>query len=263
LFEQAGFEVIDYPYYSVERGAVDFPAMLQFLGGLPAASIVILHACCHNPTGADLSPDQWRVLVELIGRQRLVPLLDMAYQGFGDGLDADGLPARLFVDAGIEVFIASSFSKSFALYGERVGALTIVAEDREGRTRVEALAKRMIRTSYSNPPTHGAIIVEMVLTTPALRAEWESELSEMRERIRAMRNRLADSLHQRHPSRGFDAIKAQKGMFSYTGMRAAEAVRLREEHRIYALETGRICVAALNSGNIDRVIDAIDGVLED
>lgn len=262
LFEQAGFKVVDYPYYSAERRGVDFEAMQAALRQLPAGSIVVLHACCHNPTGADLSADEWRALVPLLREHDLIPFLDIAYQGFGDGLDDDAFPVRLFAEEGLEFFIASSFSKSFSLYGERVGALTIVADDKTAKARVEALAKRLVRTNYSNPHTHGAAIVETVLTTPELRADWERELSEMRERILGMRNRLADSLQQRHPERGFDVIKAQKGMFSYSGLTPEEAVRLRQEHEIYALETGRICVAALNAHNIDRVLDAVDAVLK-
>ncbi len=261
LFGQAGFRVVDYPYYSAETHGVDFTAMQAALQTMPAGSIVVLHACCHNPTGADLTPDQWHAVVSLMRKRRLVPFLDLAYQGFGDGLDEDALPVRLFADSGMEFLIASSFSKSFSLYGERVGAMTVVAADATKRQKVEALTKQLIRGTYSNPPTHGAAIVELVLTTPELRADWEQELGQMRERILGMRKRLADSLQQRHPQRGFDAIKRQKGMFSYTGLRPDEAVRLRTEHEIYALETGRVCVAALNSHTIDRVLDALDAVL--
>ena len=223
---------------------------------------MVLHACCHNPTGADLSLDEWRDLVPLMAERGLIPFLDIAYQGFGNGLDADAEPVRLFAESGQEFLVASSFSKSFSLYGERVGALTIVAENPAMKAKVEAFAKRLVRASYSNPHTHGAAIVEIVLTDPELRADWERELGEMRDRIRAMRERMADSLQQRHPERGFDAIKAQKGMFSYTGLSPEEATRLREEHEVYALETGRICVAAVNTHNIDHVIDAIDAVVK-
>jgi len=258
LFTQAGFTVADYPYFSAETGGGDYPAMRKALEALPAGSIVVLHACCHNPTGADLSLDEWRDLVPLMAERGLIPFLDIAYQGFGFGLDEDAAPVRLFAQSGQEFFVASSFSKSFSLYGERVGALTIVAADPAMRAKVEALAKRLVRASYSNPHTHGAAIVETVLTDPALRADWEKELGQMRERIKEMRVRMADSLHQRHPDRGFEAIKVQKGMFSYTGLSPDEAVRLRDEHEVYALETGRVCVAALNTHNIDRVLDAID-----
>ena len=261
LFAQAGFGVVDYPYFSAETGAVDYPAMRSALEALPAGTIVVLHACCHNPTGADLTGEEWADLVPLMRERGLIPFLDIAYQGFGVDLDADAAPVRLFAESGQEFLVASSFSKSFSLYGERVGALTIVAADPGLRAKVEALAKRLIRASYSNPHTHGAAIVETVLTDPELRADWVRELAEMRERIRAMRERMADSLQQRHPERGFSAIKAQKGMFSYTGLTPDEAVRLRELHEVYALEPGRICVAAVNAHNIDRVLDAVDAVV--
>lgn len=261
LFQQAGFSVVDYPYFSAETGGVDYHAMRACLEGMEPGTIVVLHACCHNPTGADLTPEAWADLAPLMAERGLTPFLDIAYQGFGDGLDADAAPVRLFAGSGQEFLVASSFSKSFSLYGERVGALTIVAADPAMRAKVEALAKRLVRASYSNPHTHGAAIVETVLTDPELRADWERELAEMRERIHGMRVRMADSLQQRHPERGFDAIKAQKGMFSYTGLTPAEAVRLREEHEVYALETGRICVAAINTHNIERVVDAVDAVV--
>ncbi len=261
LFAQAGFTTVDYPYFSAETGGADYPAMRASLKDREAGTIVVLHACCHNPTGADLTPDEWADLASLMEERSLIPFLDIAYQGFGDGLDADAAPVRLFAASGQEFFVASSFSKSFSLYGERVGALTIVAADPAMRGKVEALAKRLVRASYSNPHTHGAAIVETVLTDPELRADWERELAEMRTRIHGIRTRLADSLQQRHPERGFDAIKAQKGMFSYTGLTPSEAVRLREQHEVYALETGRICVAAVNTHNIARVVDAIDAVV--
>ncbi|GJD34755.1 amino acid aminotransferase [Methylobacterium aerolatum] len=262
LFTQAGFTVTEYPYFSADTGGVDYPAMRAALAALPAGSIVVLHACCHNPTGADLTAEEWADLVPFLREKGLIPFLDIAYQGFGIDLDADAAPVRLLAESGQEFFVASSFSKSFSLYGERVGALTVVASDPAMRAKVEALAKRLVRWSYSNPVTHGAAIVEIVLTDPALKADWVKELGEMRERIKEMRVRMADSLHQRHPDRGFEAIKAQKGMFSYTGLSPEEAVKLREEHEVYALETGRICVAAVNTHNIDRVLDAIDGAVK-
>ena len=261
LFSQAGFAVLDYPYFSPESGGADYSAMRACLEGLEAGTIVVLHACCHNPTGADLTPEEWADLVPLMARRGLIPFLDIAYQGFGEGLDADAAPVRMFAASGQEFLVASSFSKSFSLYGERVGALTIVAQDPTMRAKGEALAKRLVRASYSNPHTHGAAIVETVLTDPALRTDWERELAEMRERIRSMRVRMADSLQQRHPERGFGAIKAQKGMFSYTGLTPSEAAHLREAHEVYALDTGRICVAAVNAHNIERVVDAIDAVV--
>ncbi len=261
LFDAAGFAVVSYPYYSAELGGIDFEAMQAFLRRMTAGSIVVLHACCHNPTGNDLTPDQWRTVISILKARGLTPFIDIAYQGFGDGLDDDALVLGVLAEAGMEFFVASSFSKSFSLYGERVGALTIVAESADAKKKVEDLAKRIIRTSYSNPPTHGAVIVETVLTTPELRADWERELGEMRERIVSMRRRLAESLQQQFPERSFDRIKAQKGMFSYSGLTAQEVERLRVAHGIYAVDTGRICVAALNEHNIGRVLDALGQVL--
>ncbi len=262
LFTQAGFPVVDYPYFDADTGGVDFGGMAAALEALPEGSIVVLHGCCHNPTGADLTPEQWREVVALCGRRGLVPFLDIAYQGFGAGLEEDALAVRLFAESGQEFLVASSFSKSFSLYGERVGAITFVTAGADDAARVHALAKRLIRVNYSNPPTHGAALVEAVLTTPALRAEWEAELAEMRERIQQMRVRMADSLQQRHPQRGFDAIKRQRGMFSYSGITAEEAQEMRKQHGVYALDTGRICVAALNEGNIGVALDAVSAALK-
>ena len=261
LFQAAGFEVVAYPYYAAGQQGVRFDAMLDFLGAMATGSIVVLHACCHNPTGNDLTPAQWQQLADLVCARGLIPFVDIAYQGFGDGLDDDALAVRLFAQKGVEFFIASSFSKSFSLYGERVGALTIVADSPASRGKVEGLAKRVVRTAYSNPPTHGAVLVESVLQTPALRQAWESELAGMRERIRNMCSQLVQGLEQRIPGRSFRFVIEQKGMFSYSGLTADEVQRLRERHRIYAVDTGRICVAALNDGNIDRVVDAIADVL--
>ncbi|OZI34097.1 aromatic amino acid aminotransferase [Bordetella genomosp. 10] len=261
LFEAAGFPVVEYPYYDPAAHAVRFDAMVDFLRRLPQGSIVVLHACCHNPTGNDLDAAQWRTIVDVCTERKLTPFVDIAYQGFGDGLAEDALAVRLFAEAGRDFFVASSFSKSFSLYGERVGAVTIVCADPADTPRVEALAKRLVRTNYSNPPTHGAAIVETVLQTPALRRSWEDELESMRTRIRDMRLRLAQGLASRAPGRSFQFIVDQKGMFSYSGLGAEEIGRLRTEDGIYALDTGRICVAALNDGNIDRVVDAIGRVL--
>ena len=261
LFAEAGFNVVNYPYYAPGKVGVQFEEMKTFLKTLPGGSIVVLHACCHNPTGNDLSPDQWRELVPLIVQQGLIPFVDIAYQGFGDGIETDGLAVRLFAETGCEFFIASSFSKSFSLYGERVGAITIVASDEAGKAAVEGLAKRMVRTNYSNPPTHGAMLVETVLGTPELRQAWEMELDHMRERIRGMRHHLVRGLNERVPGRDFSFINAQKGMFSYSGLTAMEVEQLQRQYAIFAVDTGRICVAALNSNNIERVVDAISHVV--
>ncbi|MFT4100708.1 MAG: amino acid aminotransferase [Burkholderiaceae bacterium] len=261
LFEAAGFAVSAYPYYDASTQGVRFDAMIETLSSLPAGSIVVLHACCHNPTGVDLSAEQWRRVVDVVGRHDLVAFLDMAYQGFGDGIEADATALRLFVDAGLDFFVASSFSKSFSLYGERVGALSIVAADKDEAQRVISQVKRVIRTNYSNPPTHGAAIVASVLSTPALRALWEEELGQMRDRIRAMREQLVDKLAALGVEQDFGFVKSQRGMFSYSGLTAKQVDRLREEFGIYAVGTGRICLAALNSRNIDYVAKSIAAVI--
>ncbi|AZG08644.1 aspartate/tyrosine/aromatic aminotransferase [Pigmentiphaga sp. H8] len=262
LFEYAGFEVVNYPYYDAATHGVNFAGMIAALESYPAGTVVVLHACCHNPTGVDLTADQWTKVVEVVKARQLIPFLDIAYQGFGDGIDADATAVRQFADAELTFLISSSFSKSFSLYGERVGALSLVAADKEESGRVLSQLKRVIRTNYSNPPTHGGTVVAQVLTSPELRAEWEAELGEMRERIRAMRAALVAKLKERGVARDFGFVMQQRGMFSYSGLTAAQVDRLRDEHGIYAVSTGRICVAALNSRNIDAVADGIAAVLK-
>ena len=262
LFEAAGFEVCNYPYYEGSTHGVNFDAMIARLGELPAGDIVVLHACCHNPTGVDLDLSQWARVVDAVAARGLVAFLDIAYQGFGDGIDADAAAVRLFAGSGLPFLVSSSFSKSFSLYGERVGALTIVTLDRDETARVVSQVKRVIRTNYSNPPTHGATIVATVLTSPALRQKWEQELAGMRDRIRAMRIELVDRLKARGVAQDFSFVACQRGMFSYSGLSAAQVERLREEFGIYAVSTGRICLAALNARNIDSVADAIAVVVK-
>jgi len=262
LFEYAGFDVVNYPYYDAATHGVNFAGMIAALESYPAGTVVVLHACCHNPTGVDLTADQWTKVVEVVKARQLIPFLDIAYQGFGDGIDADATAVRQFADADLTFLISSSFSKSFSLYGERVGALSLVAADKEESGRVLSQLKRVIRTNYSNPPTHGGTVVAQVLTSPELRAEWETELGEMRERIRAMRAALVAKLKERGVARDFGFVMQQRGMFSYSGLAAAQVDRLREEHGIYAVSTGRICVAALNNRNIDAVADGIAAVLK-
>ncbi|PRP70634.1 aromatic amino acid aminotransferase [Chromobacterium amazonense] len=261
LFESAGFEVENYPYYEAATRGVDFAAMKARLASLAAGSVIVLHACCHNPTGADLSAAQWEEVVSVCRERGLVPFLDMAYQGFADGIDADALAVRLFAMSGLQFFIASSFSKSFSLYGERVGALSIVTSGKDESSRVLSQLKRVIRTNYSNPPIHGAAIVAAVLSSPELRRQWEEELAGMRDRIRAMRLALLEAIKAHGVAADFSFITAQRGMFSYTGLTAAQVERLREEFGIYAVSTGRICLAALNSKNVDYVASAIAKVL--
>ena len=261
LFEGAGFEVVNYPYYDPDTQGLRFDAMLDGLRALPEQTIVVLHACCHNPTGVDLTDAQWAQVVEVVKARNLTPFLDIAYQGFGDGLEADGAAVRLFADSGLSVFISSSFSKSFSLYGERVGALTLVTASADEAKRTVSQLKRVIRTNYSSPPTHGGAVVATVLTTPELRQQWEDELAGMRDRIRAMRHELVERLKGYGAQRDFGFVIRQRGMFSYTGLSSAQVDTLREDHGIYVVNTGRICVAALNSGNIDAVAKAISSVL--
>lgn len=261
LFETAGFEVQNYRYYDADTHDVNRSGLLEDLNALPDRSIVVLHACCHNPTGVDLSLQDWQNVLEVVKAKQHVPFLDMAYQGFGDGIDEDAAAVRLFAESGLTFFASSSFSKSFSLYGERVGALSIVSESKEESARVLSQVKRVIRTNYSNPPTHGASIVAAVLNNPQLRAQWEEELAEMRLRIRGMRNQMVDTLAQAAPHRDFSFVARQRGMFSYSGLTVEQVTRLRNEFGIYALDTGRICVAALNQNNIAAVTSAIVQVI--
>ncbi|BEU21161.1 amino acid aminotransferase [Paraburkholderia terrae] len=261
LFEGAGFEVVNYPYYDGHARGVNFEGMLGALNSYAAGTVVVLHACCHNPTGVDLTVDQWKQIVEVVKVRNLVPFLDIAYQGFGDNIESDATAVRLFAASELNVFASSSLSKSFSLYGERVGALSIITASKEESARVVSQLKRVIRTNYSNPPTHGGSVVAAVLASAELRATWETELAEMRDRIRAMRNGLVERLEAVGIDRDFSFVNAQRGMFSYTGLKSAQVDRLREEFGIYAVSTGRICVAALNTHNLDVVANAVARVL--
>ena len=262
LFEAAGFTVNSYPYYDATTHGLDFVGMQRALGALPAGSIAVLHACCHNPTGVDLSREQWHKVLDIVTSRGLVPFLDLAYQGFADGLEADAYAARLFAGAMTPVLLSSSFSKSFSLYGERVGALSVVSASAEEASRVLSQLKRVVRSNYSNPPTHGGQIVASVLASPQLRSLWDRELGAMRERIKAMRKQLVEKIHARAPGADFSFVLAQRGMFSYSGLSKGQVQRLRAEYSIYAIDTGRICVAALNSKNVDYVADAIANVIK-
>jgi aromatic-amino-acid transaminase len=261
LFEAAGFPVKSYPYYDPATHGLNFAGMQRALSAAPAGDVVVLHACCHNPTGVDLDHGQWDKVLEIVTARGLVPFLDLAYQGFGDSLEADAHAARLFAGAMTPVFLSSSFSKSFSLYGERVGALSVVSASTEEAARVLSQLKRVVRTNYSNPPTHGGQIVANVLTDPQLNSLWERELGAMRERIKTMRKQLVEKIHARAPGTDFGFVLAQRGMFSYSGLTRDQVRRLREEYSIYAIDTGRICVAALNSKNIDYVAGAIASVI--
>jgi aromatic-amino-acid transaminase len=261
LFESAGFKVSTYPYYDAASHGVNFAGMVNALETAKAGTIFVLHACCHNPTGVDLTNDQWAQVVNLIKVRGLTAFLDMAYQGFGDGIAEDSAALNMFSASGLSFFVSSSFSKSFSLYGERVGALTVVTQDKDETTRVTSQIKRVIRTNYSNPPTHGASVVAAVLSTPALRQMWENELGGMRTRIKAMRTGFVDGLKAQGVTRDFSFVARQRGMFSYSGLTAPQVERLQKEYGIYAVSTGRICVAALNNKNLDYVVGAIAKVL--
>ncbi|MDR3157735.1 MAG: aspartate/tyrosine/aromatic aminotransferase [Zoogloeaceae bacterium] len=260
LFDAAGFSVESYPYYDPATRGVHFEGMKQKLTALPPASIVLLHACCHNPTGADLAPAQWQEIAAIAKEKNLVPFLDMAYQGFADGIEEDVAAVRAFADSGAQFFISSSFSKNFSLYGERVGALSIVTAGREEAGRVVSQVKRVIRTNYSNPPTHGGAIVALVLGSPELRRLWEEELAGMRNRIRAMRTGLVDAL-KAEGAGDFSFIARQRGMFSFTGLTKDQVERLKSEFGVYAVSSGRINVAALSQKNLPIVAKAIAAVL--
>ena len=257
VFGAAGFDVVDYTYFDAATHGVDFDGMLADLGKLQPGTVVLLHACCHNPTGADLTVAQWKQVAELLKDRQLFPFIDMAYQGFDKGIEQDGAAVRIIAEAGIDSFIvANSYSKSFSLYGERVGALSMVAPTAADAKAVQSQVKRVIRTIYSSPSTHGAALVAGVLTNPELRAMWEQELTEMRERIHALRHGLVEKLAAAGaPQFGF--INEQAGMFSYSGLSREQVDRLRDEFGIYAVGTGRICVAALNQNNLEYVAKAV------
>jgi aromatic-amino-acid transaminase len=260
LFESAGFTVNNYTYYDEATHGVNFEGMLASLRKMAPGSIVVLHACCHNPTGADLTQEQWGQVIEAVQQGGLIPFLDMAYQGFGAGIAEDGAVVARFVEAGGPLLVSNSFSKSFSLYGERVGALSVVAASAEEAARLLSQLKRVVRTNYSNPPLHGGKVVATVLSTPELRQLWEDELAGMRVRIKQTREALVQKLAEKAPQRDFAFVREQVGMFSYSGLTKEQVGKLRAES-IYAVDTGRICVAALNSKNIDLVVDAIAKVL--
>lgn len=261
IFEQAGFEVGSYPYYDKASGEINFPAMLESLKGLKENTVVILHACCHNPTGLDLTQEQWAQVVDVCAAHKLIPFLDIAYQGFGDGLEEDAGAIRQFAASGITFLVANSFSKSFSLYGERIGALTVVCHNSEEASRVMSALKAVIRANYSNPPAHGAKIVGQVLNDPELLAQWHADLKEMRERIKEMRRDLAGELKALGAKKDFEFVTRQKGMFSFSGLTPEQVQRLKDEFGVYAVKSGRICVASLNKGNVKYTAEAIKEVL--
>ncbi|MDQ3060344.1 MAG: aspartate/tyrosine/aromatic aminotransferase [Pseudomonadota bacterium] len=261
LFTNAGFTVETYPYYDAATRGINFDGMLAALNAAVAGTIVVLHACCHNPTGYDITSAQWDEVVSVVKAKNLVAFLDMAYQGFGYGLAEDGAVIGKFVAAGLSFFVSTSFSKSFSLYGERVGGLSVLCDSKEEAERVLSQLKIVIRTNYSNPPTHGGAVVAAVLNNPELRALWEKELGEMRVRIKAMRQKLVDGLKAAGVKEDMSFITTQIGMFSYSGLTKDQMVRLRSEFGVYGTDTGRMCVAALNSKNIDHVCASIAKVI--
>ncbi|MDY0747527.1 amino acid aminotransferase [Paucibacter sp. R3-3] len=262
LFTNAGFKVDAYPYYDAAKRGINFDGMLTALNAAQAGTIVVLHACCHNPTGYDLTPAQWDQIVATVKARGLVPFLDMAYQGFGEGIAQDGAVIQQFVASGLDFFVSTSFSKSFSLYGERVGGLSVVCATAEETAKVLSQLKIVIRTNYSNPPTHGAQVVANVLSTPALRALWEEELAGMRLRIRAMRVALVEALQKAGVTQDLSFVTRQKGMFSYSGLSAEQMQRLRSEFGVYGVDSGRICVAALNEKNLPVVAAAMAAVMK-
>ncbi|MBX3643077.1 MAG: aspartate/tyrosine/aromatic aminotransferase [Rubrivivax sp.] len=261
MFEGASIAVHTYPYYDPQGGGVRFGAMLDTLKALPAGSVVLLHACCHNPTGVDLTRAQWDELIPLLVERKLIPYLDLAYQGFGDGIAEDAYAVRALAATGASFFVANSFSKSMSVYGERCGALSVVCPDAKQAENVLGQMKFTVRRNYSSPPIHGGQIVAHVLADADLRPMWESELAAMRQRILAMRKALHEVISAKVPGRNFDYFLTQRGMFSYTGLSAAQVDRLRDEYAVYLVRSGRICVAGLNNGNVERTAQAMAEVM--
>ena len=261
ILRSAGMTVHSYPYFDAGQGGIRFGDMLSTLEALPPQSVVLLHACCHNPTGEDLSEAQWQTLIELLVRRRLIPFLDLAYQGFGDGLEADAAPIRALADSGLSFLAANSFSKNMGVYGERGGALSIVCPDAAQADRVLGQLKSCVRQSYSNPPLHAALLVSEVLSTPELRAQWAEEVEQMRQRILTMRQALHAALVARLPGHDFSYVLRQRGMFSYTGLSQAQVNELLERHAIYLVRSGRLCIPGLNPGNVEVVAEAMAAVL--
>jgi aromatic-amino-acid transaminase len=261
IFANAGFEIATYPYYDADKRGINFDGMMAALNAAAAGTVVLLHACCHNPTGYDISAEQWDRVVVAVKSRKLIAFLDMAYQGFGQGIVEDGVAVQKFVASGEDFFVSTSFSKSLSLYGERVGALSVLCANKDEAARVLSQLKIVIRTNYSNPPTHGGQVAATILNTPELRALWERELAAMRTRIKQMRHALVDKLKEKGVKRDFSFITQQVGMFSYSGLTKDQMLRLRNEFGVYGIDSGRICIAALNSKNIDYAADCIAAVL--
>jgi len=261
IFAGAGFTVNTYPWYDSETNGVKFDALLEKLNTLPAQSIVLLHPCCHNPTGADLTNDQWDKVTEVLKSRELIPFLDIAYQGFGGGMEDDAYAIRAIAAAGLPALVSNSFSKIFSLYGERVGGLSVVCDSADEASRVLGQLKATVRRNYSSPPNFGAQVVSCVLNNAELKANWLAEVEEMRLRILEMRGTLVEVLNQAAPGKNFDYLLKQRGMFSYTGLSAEQVDRLRNEFGVYLIASGRICMAGLNHNNVRQVAEAIAAVI--
>jgi aspartate/tyrosine/aromatic aminotransferase len=263
VFESAGLKVGTYPYFDATNNRVDIDAMLAKVQTLPAGDVLLLHGCCHNPTGADLSLDQWQQIAVICQERGLLPLLDFAYQGFADGLEEDAAGVRLVAEACPESLIASSYSKNFGLYNERVGALTLIAKDSAAAEAALSHIKQVVRANYSNPPAHGAKVVETILTDPALRKQWEAEVTDMRQRINRMRDLFVETLNEKGVDRDFSFIARQRGMFSFSGLTPEHVKKLRDQFGVYAVGSGRINVAGMTEGNMEYLCEAIAAVLRD
>ena len=262
IFEGAGFEVSTYPYYNPATIGIKFDEMLAYFQSLPVHSILILHPCCHNPTGVDLSPDQWDKVLKIIKEHQLIPFMDIAYQGFGTNLAEDAYAIRQAVKMGLTLFVSNSFSKNLSLYGERVGGLSVVCTDSEEAMLVLGQLKFTVRRIYSSPPAHGGFITADIMNTPKLFDQWENEVYQMRDRIRTMRQQLYDILSAKLPNRDFSYFIKQRGMFSYTGLNSTQVQRLQDEFAVYLVASGRMCVAGLNHNNIDYVANAFVEILK-
>ena len=261
IFEGAGFEVSAYPYYSKNHGGVRFDKMTEFFKGLPENDIVLLHPCCHNPTGVDLNHEQWDEIIDIIKTNKLIAFMDIAYQGLGDGLNEDAYAIRTAEKAGLSFFVSNSYSKNMSLYGERVGGLSVVCPDAEQAQLVFGQLKFTVRRNYSSPPSHGGNVVAKVMNTPELYQQWTQEVEEMRVRIAQMRGKLVSVLNEKIPGRDFSYFTKQRGMFSFTGLNPEQVDRLREEFAVYLVKSGRMCVAGLNNSNIDYIANAFAEVL--
>lgn len=261
IFEAAGFQVKTYPYYDAHTGGVNFDAMLSTLKALPEHAVVLLHPCCHNPTGVDLSVAQWQQVIEVVKAQKLIAFMDIAYQGFGDGIEEDAVAIRMMADAGVTFFVSNSFSKNLSYYGERSGGLSVVCDNADDAERILGQLKLTIRKNYSSPAYHVSTVTAAVMNEAELRAMWESEVTEMRVRIKAMRQKLYDVLSAKVAGKDFSYLLNQRGMFSYTGLSAAQVDRLREEFAVYMVKSGRMCVAGLNLQNVEKVANSMAAVM--